>query len=290
MMAGNNRYNKYRLFAILGISLSITSFISFAIAGITFSFALIPIAMIGFIGGAIVGGIFSKKYKDAIKDIYVLEKYKQHFQNVTYQPSGGMNREEIRSIDLFQVGSTYTTNDLIKGTYHNLSFSQFDASSSTTTGSGDDKSTTYHFVGQVYTFDFIKNTEHYHKLVTAKDYGRFTRSIFKDVKPMTLEDERFNKYFKSFSNYEHEAFYIFTPQFMSKLMSLRDSLKGGLSVVIKDSKLYLSVYSNKDSHEPSLLRKVDVRYTDDIESSIQLIKDIADELGLLSTYFKSGEL
>lgn len=279
-------YERYRHLTIIGMVVSIGSFISFAVGIFSSSFSILPIAFIGFPLGAILAGYFLIKYKNAVKDIYVLKTYKEYFDNVHYdQKAAGMSYD-IRNLELFQVGSTLTVNDLITGEYHGVRFSQFDASSSTTTGSGDDRSTTYHFVGQVYAFDFIKKTNSTHRLVSTKRFSQFGKSKTKGVQSITFEDERFNKAFKSYSNDELEAFYIFTPHFMERMMSLSNKLNVGFTVVIKESTLFLSLYTNKDSHEPKLFGKIDERYLAEINQSISLIEEIVDELELLNTYFK----
>lgn len=279
-------YQRYRLLAIIGMVVCIGSFISFGAGILSFNFSIMPIAFIGFPVGGIVSAYFLNKYQNSVKDIYVFKAYKEHFDNVHYDQKASGMKYDIRNLELFHVGSTLRVNDLITGEYHGVHFSQFDANSSSTTGTGDNKSTTYHFIGQVYAFDFIKITNGTHRLVSTKRSSQFGKSKTKGVQSITFEDERFNKAFKSYSNDELEAFYIFTPHFMERMMSLSNKLNVGFTVVIRDSTLFLSLYTNKDSHEPKLFGKIGERYLAEINQSISLIEEIVDELELLNTYFK----
>lgn len=278
-------YEKYRIIAIVGIIIVIVSFLNFITSMFSFNISRGLISFVGFPIGGILAAIYNKKYANAVKDEYVLDAYKQYFSDIEYVQKGGYSKEQINQLELFDTGDSYLHNDWISSNYKGVSFSQFDAIASTTTGTGDDSSTTYHFVGQVYTFKFNKKFNYYHKLISKKGSRSTVQRKFNNAKKMTFDDDRFNQAFRSLSNNELEAFYIFTPQFMEVMVKLRDSLKGGLTVVLKEGSLYLAVYSNKDSHEPSLFKGVTQKYRQDIINSILLIQRIINDLDLEHDYF-----
>lgn len=265
-------------FIVSGFSLVATG--AFGIGGILFNF-------VGFGASILIGAYAHSNYSKLVKEEYLLTEYQKEFSNVKFDIKGGYSRNKVSDLQLFAMGTTYRTNDLITGTYHDVYFEQFDAQSVSTVKTGDTQTTIVHFSGQVYSFTLPKSTKNYHKLVSRSHYGKFGNNSIRSVKRISFEDERFNQTFHIYSNNDHEAFYIFTPQFMERMVQLDYRIKDGLTVVISDSRIYLSIFTRKDSHEPKLFSGVNQEYFNSIKQSTDLIKNIIDTLDLNNDYFKN---
>lgn len=105
------KYTKSRNIAIIGFIVCGISFILFGVCAMTFTFALSPVCMIGFLGGGGVGGFFSQKAsalhsgiagEETTADIIrSLPDYYCGFQNVRVAYDGKMSE-----IDMVVVGPT----------------------------------------------------------------------------------------------------------------------------------------------------------------------------------------
>lgn len=288
----SSQENNLRIKAVVFYTITgVLFFLSFIFA-FSFNFGGFIIAGIGVVVSTIFGNKYGNQYKSIVKNNLVLKTFSERFDDVSFSVKDGISKQEVVTLDLFNTGQDFYTNDLIKGSFEGVKFSQCDIKTSTTTsnGSNNTSSTTVYFHGQLYSFDFSKKTQYYHKLISRKSsaWGGKNRKI--GTSKIKFEDDHFNSIFNTFTTNDHEAFYIFTPHFMEKVVKLENELRDGLTVVIIDSVLYLSVYSRKDMHEPSLMRGVDQSYIDGLHQSMDIIQGVITLLDLNNNYFKDIDI
>ena len=227
-----------------------------------------------------------KEYKSKAK--YALSDYlfKPEFENYTFDPNGHFDSHLSRELSLHPLGDSFTSNDLITGTLQGINFIRADVTTTTTTTDSKGNSTTVtNFRGQVFAFDFFKNTNSYVKISDNRSgMGGVRRKL--SAKKITFEDSEFNSTFKIHSNSDHEAFYVFTPQFMRRLIDFHKQIQYPMNLIIHNSTLYLSVYSNRDSFEPKIRKPMDEIFIASVKQDINIIHTIVEELDLKNTLFK----
>lgn len=181
----------------------------------------------------------------------------------------------------------------MEGEYKGVKFSRADIKTSTTTTRSNGKTTTTHttvyFHGQVYKFDFNKKVDAY---IRIREKGGFFSNVFSkgvnvfDSFSFKFEDKSFNDDFYAVSNNEQFAFYVFTPQFMEKVNRLSSLSEGHIGLVIYEESLYVACYTGKNSLEFDNTSEVDLEMVSILESDIEIIKLVVDELDLDSDLFK----
>lgn len=281
----NEQVKRYRMMAIGSFSLGVFLFLIGIMMGFSFDLAPALTTLLLGMGCIYLGNSFSQKYATIIKNSLVKEVYSKFFDDVTYDGKAGISKSEVERLNLFTTGSSFVTNDLIKGKYNNIKFSKCDVNTSTTTQSGNNTSTTViYFSGQVYSFDFPRNLEYYHR-VGSKTLSNFVRRInpFRFEK-IQFEDSVFNKIFKTVTTNDHEAFLVFTPHFMRKVLDLEYQMREPIAIVLVKNVIYVAVNTSKDMHEPKLFSGADAKYKGDLESSANIIKGIIATLGLENDY------
>lgn len=271
------------IFILIFISF-ISSFSSMSMGSIFPFFIILAIALMI---GTFVTRNFTKEYSEAVKSIISEKIFKPQFEAYQYNPERGFDYQTVKDLDLLPTGDSFMSNDLMSGTFHSIPFMRADVHTTSTTTDGEGHSTTVtHFKGQVYAFDFFKNSNSYIR-IRDRSFSKFGRGRKVDgSKRITFDDSEFNDMFRTYANNDHEAFYLFTPHFMQMLKDFRTKLGLHYSLVIHDSKLYIAIYSNKDSFEPSVWRPIDQDYLNKVNQDINIIKTIIDDLDLKNTLFK----
>lgn len=251
---------------------------------------LIPffvIAVIAFMIVASWSNKAKKTYATEVKLILSDKLFRPHFENYSFDPNAGFSYQTVNDLDIFPRGDSYTSNDLMSGTLHSVQFSRADVHTTTTTTDSEGSShTTTNFKGQVYAFYFFKNSNSYLR-IRDRSFSKFGRGRKVDgASHIKFEDSAFNDMFRCYSNNDHEAYYLFTPHFMQKMMDFRRKLNMQFSLVIHNSMLYIAIYSNKDSFEPNVIGGIDHSYIDEVNADLAIITTIIDDLDLKNTLFK----
>lgn len=230
----------------------------------------------------------TKKYKDSVKKVINSLVFEKMFENVSFTPETGISRTELKTIELIPFGNRYSSNDLLKGRKDGVDFSRADVWTYTERTDSDGNTTTNtDFKGQVYKFDFHKDTINY---VQIKD-KKFLSGIFKghklqNVHKITFEDERFNERFDVYTNDEEEAFYVFTPHFMEKMMNLKEKFHSRLSVVVTKGVIYIAANTGGDAFEIKNNQEVTDAFIQDVISEANIISELITDLDLDSDLFK----
>lgn len=287
------RRESYILFAITGlicVLLALTFASTFKMFPV-FAAIIVVIAVVFYFNAKLAPRI--NNYGNVVREKVYPLVFSQHFENVVYDHNDGITRDLVETYAVIDTGQDYDTEDYLSGSYKGVNFSRADIDTSTTTthsnGETTTTTTTVYFKGQVYKFDFHKNVNAY---VRVREKGGFFSSsfskgdnVFNSFK-FKLEDKEFNKNFHAVTNDEQFAFYVFTPQFMAKVDKLSSLTSGNIGIVIYQDTLYLACYSKENSLEFNDNREIDQEMIRNLESEIEIIKVVIDELGLDSDLFK----
>ncbi len=159
------------------------------------------------------------------KQIFVEEPLKRNFQDVTYQPDNGFNREVVRNFNLCKMGNRYFTEDYIKASYNGVTFEMADVIVRYHQKSGDDDITITYFQGRMLVFYLPDKS-----LSSVRVYSESFRNRAIDKKEakeeyVQMESVDFNSRFDVFAPNAHDAFYLLTPPLMERLMALTSKYK-----------------------------------------------------------------
>lgn len=230
---------------------------------------------------------FNAEYNSRVKNETIIKLFSEDFENVTYKIKEGFSKEEIEYTDLFKIGTSYTTNDDLRGVFNGVEFRRADVVSSTTYSTGKTTHTVYHFHGQIYQFPFNKETFGRHKITsTWAGLGRNRSNL--NMQKIALDHREFEKVFQAYTNNPQELYYILTPHLMDKILEIEEKYKATLLVSIVDRIIYLGFFSNKDRLEPNVFKDLDNSYFTDIRSEIARIKNLITVLNLEDDYFMSN--
>ena len=288
-----NLRKKVQRKVLLCIFITIISAIFIALITTTFSHSIIVLIL----GTIISFAICSKPIKTftmAFKDLFVLKSLKSIFTDLQYNPMVGIDEGIIRETQMMNMGDRYSSNDLIIAKYKNINIMQADVhieEEHQTTDSDGHTTTTYVtiFRGRWMIFDFNKTFKANLQLCqkgfsNSKLNNWGNKEKFKKV---MLEDEAFNKMFRTYAQSEHEAFYILTPSLMEKIKNLVSSVNGKILFCFVDNKLHVGLQNNKDSFEHSIFKKIDEKQIiENISKDIKLITNFVDELDLDNDLFR----
>lgn len=283
--------NKYIVFIILGIILSILFLLVFKIDKRFFMVFLIILLIIAII----CTYKQSREYKLAFKNFFVKSSLEKIFTNLKYEPENGIPRSTIAQTDMMYMGDRYSSNDLIKGRYKDIGFTQSDVhieEKQEHTDSDGNTRTTYItiFKGRWMVFDFNKNFKANVQVCQKRFGNNKVNSLFSKNKlqKIEMESQEFNKIFQVYAQQPLDAFYILTPKIMEKVINLDNRNQGKLLLCFVDNKLHVGIYDNKDSFEHgSVFVKIKQEETSErISQDILKITMFIDELELDNDLFK----
>lgn len=255
-----------------------------------FIFIVIPLIFIPIIMYAAI----NNKFKTIFKEEFVKDALRLVFDNLTYDPKKGIDRQTIADTGMLYMGNRFSSNDLISGTYKDVKFVQSDVQIQDITTHTDGEGHTHTdvdniLIGKWMIFDFNKSFKA-NIQVKSKFFGysnlgyKLGESKYKTVK---MEDEDFNKKFTIHAQDEHDAFYVLTPQLMERIKSLNEGLKGKMMFCFIDNKLHVALNNNKDAFEYSVLKKLDENVINEyVSGEIRVITDFVDKLNLENDIFK----
>ncbi len=214
------------------------------------------------------------------------------FDDLTFDPDGGISREVIRNTKMICMGNVYRSEDYVRAKYKGIGFEQSDVviQNETTDSDGNTQTTTY-FRGRWMVFEF--NKEFFSDLqVRQKGFSYSTRKsgwfVNKQdrMNPVKMEDMEFNKLFDVYSNNPHEAYYILTPHIMDSIKNIQRHTKGKILFCFVKKKLHVAVNNNEDSFEAPIFSRLDTRMLDKIKQEISIITRFADQLNLDRNIYK----
>ena len=282
------------LIALIGFPLTAILFLVLAAADMPVLAFAVLVA-----GGVTAGILFYKARRSfslAYKEAFVKTALEDTFDDLTYDPDGGLPRDVIADTGFMDMGDHYTATDYIKGSYKSIPVelsSILIQEEHTDTDSKGNTTTSLEtlFQGQWMIFKFNKNFTSTVQ-VRQKFFANTISNLFtKKGKKVEMEDTEFNKLFNVFSGSQQEAFYILTPQIMAKMKEIAKANSGSeMMYGFKDNLLHIAVSSSEDSFSPKLFKKIDEEKAKKaISSGISLITDFVDYLQLDNDLFLTKE-
>ena len=112
---------------------------------------------------------------------------------------------------------------------------------------------------------------------------------YKELKyeKIMMEDQMFNKQFRTYAQNAHDAFYILTPSLMEKIKNLTNTIDGKILLCFIDNKLHVGIQNNKDSFEHSIFTEINEnKVIETISKDIKLITTFIDDLDLDNNLFR----
>jgi len=230
-------------------------------------------------------------YVSSFKKVYVFNALKKKFTNLYYNGKG-MPSSVIWATHMLDMGDIYLSNDLISGKYKKTDFMQADVrirKVETVVDSEGNVSENIrdYFYGKWLVFDFNKKFKYnvqvrernFNHAIVSNDRSKYG---YKEVK---MEDERFNRVFKIYTENEHDAFYILTPQMQQRILKIRDIIKGDLLLCFINNELHIGINNHSDSFEPKIFKK-EHEIEEYINKDIEVITNFIDELDLDNDLFR----
>ena len=238
-------------------------------------------------GGTEALNKLTKLYK---KDI-VNKTINELFTNVSYKPDEGIKYDDVNQSDMIalqQFAYNFYSSDYVCGQYKTIKFEMSDINIEERK-----ESDSYFdvFLGQWYIFDFNKNFKSDVQVFSKKMRGGkqfdFFRPYDKKYKECKLEDVEFNNKFKIFAENEVDAFYILTPNMMSKIKEFSSKIEGEIIFRFTENKLHIGIDNNKNIFEfEDIENEIDVNNEiNKIKNQLQYIRDFIDELNLDNDLF-----
>lgn len=229
----------------------------------------------------------NKKYRTAVKEELFKGLELPGFTITSFDAQTGFDKDELKALDVIPLGNRYYSNDLVRGSYNGLNFTRSDVLSQQHTSNGKSSTTTTLFKGQVYKIDMPKRSE-YIRVKPKRFLGNFTFwGTPHNAKTVTFEDSLFNDTFDVAASDAQNAYYIFTPIFMSKVRNFFQKY-GKSSFVLMDREIYVATESNQDSLEISLYTPINKKALDNLGNELLMIEYICKELDLLNPLFKEN--
>ena len=221
-------------------------------------------------------------YRKAYKAYFVSDALSKAFGNYQFDSKKGLDQFELEKIGMVNMGNSFSSNDLVIGSYKGVDFRQSDVYIASVSSDSDGHSTTtVLFKGRWIIFDFKKDLE---KKLAVVGRSFIAESVERDksYKKLELESIDFNTHFDVFAQDGFEAYYVLDPAFMERAVHLAGKYKDQVYFAFVDGKVHIAVNDTKDSFEPpSPMKEIDESAEKSkVESEVKLITDIVDVLKL----------
>lgn len=185
------------------------------------------------------------------KGLKVKESWSE-LQQIGKEQSGHDIMAEHMAFGVLPAHQQAATEDYLVGSYKDIPMSLFECVLTSREGSGKNRHTVEHFRGLVVTIAVPKRfTGH---TIVRRDGGKLGNWLGKvlsgpglNVKPVKLEDPRFESCYEVYGSDQVEARYLLSPSFMERLMELEDMFAAhhdqrcDIQCAFKDSKLLLTI-------------------------------------------------
>lgn len=214
----------------------------------------------------------AKVYVSRYKDTYVkpyLEK-----QGYSYEANRYIDAKDIINSSIFDSFDNQGGNDLITGNSSGVSFKFSDLwlEKDTLMPDGDMQSLCV-FRGIFFMADFSKN-------INSNTYILSKKS--KNLPKIPMDNVLFNSSFNVYSDNIQNAMYLITPNFMDKVLSLKNQFENSIiDICFKDSKIYIAIENFEDNFEPDIAKDLITNNPiNDIVADLGAVLDIVKLLNL----------
>lgn len=166
------------------------------------------------------------------------------FEGLEYHPKGGFTWDDIRNAAVVACGEKkyFESEDQLFGEYEHVKFRISDVVTKKLIRRDGKTKTEEIFGGQVICllgFDDLKVSKGHIQIFEKEFLSNFAG--WKAEHEIQTENEAFQSRFRVYADDEHNAYYILTPQRIEKIMEFADAVKGQISLVFYDEKLFAAV-------------------------------------------------
>lgn len=223
-----------------------------------------------------------QQFKSAFQTKYVLPTIEStgYFQNLSYQPKGGMSFNEIRDGGVVACGEAkyYHTEDLLTGRYGEIEFRYCDVETKYLARRGKKREVRTIFEGQVIRFATFNQTKW--------SFGHlqiFEKEFLSDLKGWTAphkietENEAFNKRFQVFAADPHNAFYILTPRMLEQITRFADHVGEQIAITFTGPILYVAICRSRSMFSTYVDEPIS-RQRQEILNDVELLRKAGDLL------------
>ena len=210
--------------------------------------------------------------------------------NLDYFPNKFIDKKEFYYPNIYKIADFYGGNDLIEGKFKGVNIKLSDLFLQEEIITYDEKGNQkirYEtiFKGIFFIADF-------NKFFTSKTYVLSNKIAFlnKFGNRAYMDDVEFEKYFKTFTNDQINARYILTPNFMKRVLKIKNYFKKEFNFAFLDSKIYIYLEFNYDSFEPKLHNSLIGKNSilEIYEKNILKILNLVQELNLNNKIWTRG--
>ena len=232
------------------------------------------------------------QYKKDYKAYFVNYQLQAFFSDIEYNHNLGIDAFTLNRTVLIDTGDTYYSNDLVKGKYKDIGFTQSDVEIIKNYDEPfvkqDPISITSRsdiaFKGRFLIFEFPKKVL---KRVAILPFG--AKSFFVDpivktgLKLIETESIIFSRLFNVYTEDGFEAFYILDPAFIESVEHFSDRYCYKIALYFMNNKMFVGINDGNDSFEPPepALRLDETKERAKVVEDMKLIIDIVDSLKLL---------
>ncbi|MBQ9991088.1 MAG: DUF3137 domain-containing protein [Lachnospiraceae bacterium] len=212
-----------------------------------------PIVVAGGFAGLFYPLFVKRSYENfnlSFKNKYVLPTLQsaQLFENLEYQPFGGLSYDEIRDGAVVNCGQReyFHSEDLLTGKYQDIRFSYSDIETKRMVRRGKKRELQTIFEGQVMIFSSFDSTK--------TSFGHlqiFEKEFLSNIEGWTAqnkvksEDEVFNKRFTVYAADPHNAFYILTPRMLEQITRLADRVGKQIAITFTGPIMYVAIHRTR---------------------------------------------
>lgn len=261
---------------LVSIALTIISVLIFFLFYIYASnnYLFILFAALAFVGYLAYFQLF-KQFTHYYKLNFVANCLEDLFDNTQYYPNKCIAKSTIQEAHMVKVGNTFRGDDYLSGQYKGIDFTQSDLTIQHVTSNGKHTHTSTFFKGKWIYFDFNKDFKESVIIREKRGSAVMAGNVGDKIE---FESADFNKEFRVYSDDQHTAFYLMTPQFLLSLRKLRDKTNGQLILGFVGGKLHIAIHSGKNALEPKIFTKIKESYIEEVRADMKVITDFIDEL------------
>ena len=272
--------------AAIGMLVIILNMSNYSNSPMTMFFVIIMIISI------ITGSVFSskahkfrQKFSAIVKNEFVDKLLNEHFEQSSFSEKAHVSLEKINSAGLIKKPDRFKGEDLISGTYKNISFNVSDVNlierQEVRTKNGTHVTYVTYFKGRWFVYKLPKSFNHIIKII-ERNNGANLRGL----KKFETEMIEFNKKFSIYSSDEQFFFYIMNAFLIERLLQLENEHRGSIYYCFKDDELHIGINDGSDSLSIDFKREINERSISHFVDDIVLIKKIIDGLRLDDVKFR----
>ncbi len=272
------------LLAVLAVILAVVSFAT------EIGFLLVP-AILLFVFATVFFAKGAKHYqafRHIVKSEIITALLKQSFEQVTYSPKSMISVQRINQTQMIRRPDRYSGEDLITGSYKDVSFEVSDIDLKQRVETRDSKGNVHvsyqtYFKGRWYIFKFERTFKETLKIGEGSSFNMNRKGLVK----IDTESIEFNKKFSIFASNQEHGFYLITSSMIEKLLELEKMHRGSIHYCFMNNELHVGVNDNKDYLEISIKKPINEETIKSFMTDINMVPAIINELRLDSQKFKN---